>query len=207
MVVNSVLKFVAYWVVLGIASSVGLGTGLHTFVLYLGPWIAKFTMAANECGTIPTYVPSKWEFSYFAPCPKSLNPVEVGIFSIYLNVAFEAFLWGLGTAIGELPPYMVARLGTLLLLCLASVTGKKEIELEELENSEQTSFLGRMKKIIYKGIRKNAFVVVLLCASIPNPLFDLAGLMCGHFLIPFKTFFIATAIGKAIIKVSMQVNV
>lgn len=31
----------AYWIILGVASSIGLGTGLHTFVLYLGPWIAK----------------------------------------------------------------------------------------------------------------------------------------------------------------------
>jgi len=96
---------------LGIASSVGLGTGLHTFVLYLGPWIAKFTMAANECGTIPTFIPNKWEFTHFAPCPKNLNPDAVRIFTIYFNVAFEACLWGFGTAIGELPPYVVARLG------------------------------------------------------------------------------------------------
>ncbi len=33
-------------------------------------------------------------------------------------------------------------------------------------------------------------------------LFDLAGLTCGHFLIPFWTFFGATCIGKAIVKVS-----
>lgn len=32
--------FAFYWLILGIASSIGLGTGLHTFVLYLGPHIA-----------------------------------------------------------------------------------------------------------------------------------------------------------------------
>merc|ERR1719431_449948 len=40
-----------YWVGLGILSSVGLGTGLHTFLLYLGPHIAGVTLAAYECGT------------------------------------------------------------------------------------------------------------------------------------------------------------
>merc|ERR1719383_546437 len=40
-----------YWVGLGILSSVGLGTGLHTFLLYLGPHIARVTLAAYECGT------------------------------------------------------------------------------------------------------------------------------------------------------------
>jgi len=37
-------------------------------------------------------------------------------------------------------------------------------------------------------------------------LFDLAGITCGHFGIPFATFFGATAIGKSIIKVHLQVR-
>lgn len=40
--------------------------------------------------------------------------------------------------------------------------------------------------------------------QIPNPLFDLAGITCGHFLVPFWTFFGATLIGKAIIKMHIQ---
>ncbi|KAF9944353.1 Vacuolar membrane protease, partial [Mortierella alpina] len=39
-----------YWILLGIASSVGLGTGLHTFILFLGPHIAEVTLAAYKCG-------------------------------------------------------------------------------------------------------------------------------------------------------------
>lgn len=35
-------------------------------------------------------------------------------------------------------------------------------------------------------------------------MFDLAGITCGHFLIPFWTFFGATLIGKAIIKMHIQ---
>merc|ERR1719233_2451572 len=45
------LAWCAWWVGLGILSSVGLGTGLHTFLLYLGPHIAAVTMAAYECGS------------------------------------------------------------------------------------------------------------------------------------------------------------
>ena len=37
---NDFIIFAAYWIILGVASSIGLGTGLHTFVLYLGPHIA-----------------------------------------------------------------------------------------------------------------------------------------------------------------------
>lgn len=42
--------------------------------------------------------------------------------------------------------------------------------------------------------------------QIPNPLFDLAGITCGHFLVPFWTFFGATLIGKAVIKMHIQVG-
>jgi hypothetical protein len=38
--VIDVAYFALYWIVLGVASSIGFGTGLHTFVLYLGPYIA-----------------------------------------------------------------------------------------------------------------------------------------------------------------------
>ena len=34
---------------MGLASSVGLGTGLHTFVLYLGPYIAQTAIHAQKC--------------------------------------------------------------------------------------------------------------------------------------------------------------
>jgi len=49
-----------YWIILGVASSIGLGTGLHTFVLYLGPHIAKVAMVATTCGYLPNMVPSRW---------------------------------------------------------------------------------------------------------------------------------------------------
>lgn len=45
----------------------------------------------------------------------------------------------------------------------------------------------------------------LVChLQIPNPLFDLAGITCGHFLVPFWTFFGATLLGKAVIKMHIQ---
>lgn len=50
-------------------------------------------------------------------------------------------------------------------------------------------------------------LMCVLCLQIPNPLFDLAGITCGHFLVPFWTFFGATLIGKAIIKMHIQVGI
>jgi len=42
------------------------------------------------------------------------NPTgEISIWTIFLAIQFESFLWGLGTAIGELPPYLVAKAASL----------------------------------------------------------------------------------------------
>jgi hypothetical protein len=41
-------------------------------------------------------------------------------------------------------------------------------------------------------------------ASYPNIAFDICGICCGHFLMPFWTFFLATFIGKTIIRNSYQ---
>lgn len=60
-------------------------------------------------------------------------------------------------------------------------------------------------RFIKENIQKHAFCTLCLCASVPNPLFDLAGLMAGHFGVPFWEFFIATGIGKSVIKVQIQV--
>ena len=52
----------------------------------------------------------------------------------------------------------------------------------------------------------NVMTNIICFLQIPNPLFDLAGITCGHFLVPFWTFFGATIIGKAVIKMHIQVS-
>ena len=100
----------------------------------------------------------------------------------------ESFLWGFGTLIGELPPYLIAR----------NARFKDEDEVEARDES-------KMKRLLRESMQSHAFCTLCLCASIPNPLFDLAGLMAGHFGVPFWEFFLATGIGKALIKVQIQV--
>lgn len=186
-------------------SSVGLGTGLHTFVLYLGPHIAAVTMAAYECGGLnfpePPYPDS-------ISCPDNIDPLWIaGIFNIMRKVRIESMLWGAGTALGELPPYFMAR-------AARNSTNKnndydqedlKELEaLEAMESGENVPILMRLKLAMKHFVQKAGFFGILACASIPNPLFDLAGLTCGHYRIPFWTFFGATLIGKAFIKMHIQ---
>ena len=92
---------------MGVLSSVGLGTGLHTFLLFLGPFIARVTLAAYECGTTDFPEPP---YPNEVNCPEeTTGDGEVTIWMIMAKVRFPAMCWGAGTALGELPPYFMAR--------------------------------------------------------------------------------------------------
>ncbi|XP_020216617.1 vacuole membrane protein KMS1 [Cajanus cajan] len=199
-------RFGLWWVALGVASSIGLGSGLHTFVLYLGPHIAFFTIKAVQCGrvdlksapydTIQLKRGPSWldkDCSEFGP--PLIHGSQVPLSSILPQVQVEAILWGLGTAIGELPPYFISR--------AASLSGGRVDAMEELD-SEDKGVLNRIKCWFLSHSQHLNFLTILVLASVPNPLFDLAGIMCGQFGIPFWKFFLATMIGKAIIKTHIQ---
>lgn len=101
------------------------GSGLHTFLLYLGPHIALFTIKAMQCGrvdlksapydTIQLKRGPSWldkECSEFGPpLFQSADGSQVSLCSILTQVQVEVVLWGVGTAIGELPPYFISRAG------------------------------------------------------------------------------------------------
>lgn len=210
------LQFVLWWTALGVASSIGLGSGLHTFVLYLGPHIALFTIKAMQCGrvdlksapydTIQLKRGPSWldkDCSEFGPpLFKSVHGSRVPLSSILPQVQLEAILWGFGTALGELPPYFISR--------AASISGSKLDAMEDLDDSssEGDGVVGRrLKQMKHWLISHSQYlnsVTILLLASVPNPLFDLAGIMCGQLGIPFWKFFLATLVGKAIIKTYIQ---
>ncbi|GIY65838.1 vacuole membrane protein 1 [Caerostris extrusa] len=190
---KELLRF-SKWIGLGVLSSVGFGTGLHTFVLYLGPHIAAVTLAAYECNSLNFPEPP---YPDEIICPEGNNFTEITLFKI-MNKGF-------GTAIGELPPYFMAKTAR------QSGQDHDDEDLKELEELQQKknkpkeqSFYDRAKITVQKLVERVGFFGILACASIPNPLFDLAGITCGHFLVPFWTFFGATMIGKAIIKMHIQ---
>ncbi|XP_076024515.1 vacuole membrane protein 1-like isoform X1 [Genypterus blacodes] len=214
----------AYWAGLGILSSVGLGTGLHTFLLYLGPHIASVTLAAYECGSVDFPEPP---YPDHMVCPQkealgseaeqaSMETAgvagavgsaalqgSISLWTIISKVRLEACMWGAGTAIGELPPYFMARAAR---LSGANPDDEDYESFEEILDQDESprDFATRSKVAVKKLIHTVGFFGILACASIPNPLFDLAGITCGHFLVPFWTFFGATLIGKAVIKMHIQ---
>eukprot|EP01147_Barroeca_monosierra_P005043 gene5042-134_t len=199
------IKEAIFWCILGILSSVGLGTGLHTFILFLGPYIAQVTMHAYSCGTLDfgSQLDSTRQNTWSSiQCPEDGLKQTVTILAVLSKVRFPAMMWGAGTAIGELPPYFVARAARL------SGEDPDDEDLEEFHESlkqQSKSFIASTKRFVHDLVQRAGFWGIFACAAIPNPLFDLAGITCGHFLVPFRTFFTATVLGKAVVKVHFQV--
>jgi len=192
-----------YWIWLGILSSVGFGSGLHTFVLFLAPFILRVAAAGRACGGLAFPAPP---YPASMPCPPGPPhyPGGVPLLAMMIKVLPEALSWGFGTALGELPPYFMARTARLS----GRDVDQEVLEMQELQRRQKEgkplSLSERMRVNVEWAVECLGFFGILLCASIPNPLFDLAGVMCGHCLVPFSTFFGATVIGKAGFKMLLQ---
>nr|CDJ85198.1 Transmembrane protein 49 [Haemonchus contortus] len=206
-VIEKKILWWGWWVFLGVLSSIGLGSGLHTFLIYLGPHIAAVTLAAYECNSL-NFPEPPYPDSIVCPSGKAsaTTSIAVSLWQIVAKVRVESLLWGAGTALGELPPYFMAR--------AARLSGEEPDDEEYKEfiqlmnankkGADELSWTDRAKAWMERFISRVGFPGILLFASIPNPLFDLAGITCGHFLVPFWSFFGATLIGKAIVKMHVQ---
>jgi len=94
-------------------------------------------------------------------------------------------------------------------LCIsaARLSGQRVKEFDDLVNPEEsggTGLFDLLKRWTILRFHEFGFFTILLFASVPNPLFDLAGIMCGQFLVPFWKFFLATLLGKALFKTHIQ---
>ncbi|CCD17206.1 unnamed protein product, partial [Trypanosoma congolense IL3000] len=197
--VEYILADAVWWLGLGILSSVGLGTGMHSGLLFLFPYIYRFCAAADSCGNTnfwvypvnPVYGPRDRAFVCITPQQTVSSP---SVLARVLLLLPACVIWGAGTAIGEIPPYILSY--------AAAQQGKRN---SELEQTSKYDILNAMKVWMLDKIQRHGFIAVLLLAAWPNMAFDLCGMACGQFLMPFWTFFGATLIGKALCKVPMQV--
>ncbi|OEH75490.1 vacuole membrane protein 1 [Cyclospora cayetanensis] len=203
------LKVVVWWAGLGVLSSIGLGSGMHSGLLFLFPHIYSICASAEACGNTD-FDPrgSMWQsvlkpgevFPCLAPLPETeLTTARLPFLSVLHKTLPYALLWGLGTALGELPPYAASY--------AAAKAHQSDAEFEELEGEVKggdSSLVTRMKKWTLDLVQKYGAVSVFLLSCWPNMLFDLCGLVCGHFMMPFHEFFIALVLGKAVVKATSQ---
>lgn len=129
-----------------------------------------------------------------------------GLMAIFWKAWPAAFLWGVGTALGEIPPYATSLAATL--------AGDIDEEVEEYNEIEEQTRSGTKKKVdpitatkiwMIAFMRRYGFWGVFIMSAWPNALFDLCGICCGASKMPFWDFFGALFLGKACTKVPPQV--
>ncbi|KAI8471894.1 MAG: hypothetical protein J3K34DRAFT_226103 [Monoraphidium minutum] len=198
--------YVTWWIGLGILSSIGLGTGMHSGLLFLFPHMLKVCLSAETCGHVDFDTRGDvWYSSEPFHCGGAApQPGGVGFWDIYWKVWPTAVLWGAGTAVGEVPPYFLSY--------QAAVAGTRNEMLQDVtEGMAPGKDAGVVQRVVaamqlwmMRIIRQHGFIGILLLASWPNAAFDLCGICCGAFRMPFWSFFGATLIGKGGVKVSGQ---
>ncbi|CAM9495388.1 unnamed protein product [Ascophyllum nodosum] len=216
--VEHYVEFAVWWVGLGILSSVGLGAGIQTGILFLLPHIMKTCLTVEACDSLDFRASGDMWFSnaddMFA-CPDEgealfeggedgiMSPVSVTYVGTFLKVYPACVLWGIGTAIGEIPPYALSY--------AAAEAGEDHERGEELrELGDRTHFVGkfdlmtRLKMWMISLLKRKGFLGIFFLSSIPNMAFDLCGMACGAGMMPFWTFFGGTLLGKAVVRVGIQ---
>lgn len=208
--IDAWVMYAVWWIGLGILSSIGFGSGMHSGLLFLFPHILKVALAIEACGHVDFdsrtdvwYSSEPFHCNEKAGSGTSIGgAADVGFWAVYSKVIFTAMLWGAGTAVGEVPPYFVS--------FAASQSGQANETISDIReglNSKNlaTKLFAKMVSIMLWLIQKCGFLGVLALASYPNFAFDLCGIVCGYFHMPFWKFFGATILGKALFKVNGQV--
>lgn len=195
-IIDTLLFFVVWWVGLGILSSIGLGTGMHSGMLFLFPHIFSVVSATKICPSMnfSSLCDVWWQTCDMNCQTNDTNLPEASLFTVILRILPACILWGSGTAVGEVPPYLISR--------ASAVAGKKDEELEKETRGDDA--FSKMKKWMVDFVEKNGFWGVLVMSAWPNAAFDLVGICCGQLGMPFLGFFIPTLIGKGVIKVTGQ---
>lgn len=192
--------FALWWFGLGVLSSVGLGSGMHSGILFLFPHIFKVVNAAKQCQDMNYDSHSDMWWQACSMKCESTNPAgaeDAPFMAVLLRVLVPAMLWGAGTACGEIPPYAVSR--------AAALAGEDDEETSEaMAEMQGDDAMSKMKAWMAGFVEKYGFWGVLIMSSWPNAAFDLVGIVCGQLGVPFWTFLSATMIGKAGVKVNGQ---
>lgn len=203
--VEFAVEYVVWWTGLGILSSIGLGSGLQSGVLFLFPHIIKVCLVAQSCKTLE--FESETDIWFRSPknlfkCPENSEPQEVTLLGMWQKVILACFLQSAGTAIGEIPPYWMTKAAREAAI-QAGTSSANEMP-EELESNSKWMIINKAKAWMVWFLQKHGFYGVLCMASYPNIAFDLCGICCGHFQMPFWTFFGATFFGKAVVRNTYQ---
>ena len=177
------VQFVVWWFGLGVLSSIGLGTGLQTGTLYLIPYLILAVNMMSSGHQFPFT-----QMTWWRTVPENLleSEKDIDFYDIYRTVLPATIIWGIGTAVGEVPPFLMSAY---------------------LKDEFNTGILLRFKKCVNTMIRAMGFFGVFLLACYPNATFDMCGICCGMIGMSLIKFLSATILGKACVKAPAQAYV
>jgi uncharacterized membrane protein YdjX (TVP38/TMEM64 family) len=220
------VSFACWWVFVGVLSSIGMGSGLHTGMLWLFPHIFMVMSTASSLGhwgfdprenrwCLPAFLGAdgigKEIAGVVGTCNWSFNATDTSVpaafeqldgqfvvpfWEAYASLWLATFFWGAGTALGESPPFFVAR--------AAKLAGEENQELldmyeEQGEGSGGDAFKKMMDWMI-EVVDKYGWWGVFAFSSFPNALFDVCGMCCGQSGMSYIEFMTACMLGKAAVK-------
>ena len=182
-------SFMLWWIGLGVVSSIGLGTGLHTGSLYLFPYILFSTNISIKLRTTEWYYDSMWNAVWWNDLVVVDSYPEDPNFSfqkvLIINL-IPTILWGLGTALGEIPPFWCSEY------------------LREDVDGATNWFVVQSIRFTRYCIHKFGLCAIILLSSYPNAFFDICGIVCGLSGMKLWKFLLGTVIGKSLIKAPLQ---
>jgi hypothetical protein len=139
----NLLIFVFVWFGLGVLASIGLGCGLHTFALFVAPYILQQTLKINECNSLhvinngtninPNFVcyydtttTLKLKLQHENNIHTTSN--DFTFVELMMTILPVCLIWGVGTTFGELPPYLIANAYRKLQISNNKTSKKKSCE-------------------------------------------------------------------------------
>ena len=135
------------------------------------------------------------------------------------SVGIAGFWSGTGSAVGELLPYVLAKMikaaggDPFSLLEEPDIPDPRSLEFDE--SGQSTKKKKSLMSVLVANTRSamegqlleskwRAFVKLFILAAVPNGLFDLCGLVCGASGVSFWLFFGAVWSGKALVRTPLQ---
>ena len=121
------------------------------------------------------------------------------------RAALPGFWSGAGSAVGELVPFFLARAAK---RAGADPFAVIEDEEEPDDEPERRSWLpllaAKTRTRLEVALADGAFWKIFVLAALPNPFFDLCGLVCGSLDISLRTYFGACLAAKALVRTPLQ---
>ena len=180
--INLYIFYIFYWIILGILSTIGLGSGIPTGLFFLFPHAMNIKYLSLECNNTNFDLVGNNKFK----C-KTIDNIIPSNFNIFLKVLPATILWGFGSSLGEIPPYY-----------LSKIANKNKIKYSN-------KFLQKYYDNSIYFINKYGFITILIFSCWPSCTFDMCGLAAGYCNLNIYQFLLPTSIGKSLIKSPIQI--